>query len=377
VHTSEEPADPSSDAATDSNGPDGDNAPRRLDTAGELIAAIPAILGFIPRRSLVVTLLTIAATEHSDDPPVQSIQPVLRFDVDAATDEKLGPHLTATVASISLRENAVAVMAVVIDDRPGAVGHADQVLQPLRELSIPLSNAWFVETIAPEARYRDLLVGENLGLVKDPAAAQIAFADVLDGAQIRCSRGELVDSLAPDPDLATEVAAVLVAAFACYRDERTAAIRDGRSDEHRRDAAEWALDQIDAVTANPPTADDLATLAAVLRDRPIRDIMFALTTTPYSVSAHMLWQHLARATTGTDRAEAAVLFAHSSYCGGHTVLAGIAIDEALRADPTHPMANVLGIALLEGIRPHELTPLAEDGHEAARDLGVDITTNNS
>ncbi|WP_410874776.1 DUF4192 domain-containing protein [Nocardia sp. A7] len=372
--TSEEPADPDSDDEANSDGTDGDSAPRRVDTPGELIAAIPAIFGFLPSRSLVVALLT-TASEHSDHPAVQSIQPMIRFDVDAATDEHLRPHLTATVASIALRKNAVATMAVVIDDRPGAVQHSDHVLQPLRDLSIPLSNAWFVETIAPEAPYRDLLVGEGHSQAEDPAARQIAFADVLDDTQIRCSRDKLVDSLAPDTDLVTEVAAAIGAAFARCRDERDAAIRDGRSDEHRRDAAEWMLDQIDSVTANPPTADDLATLAAVVRDRPIRDIMFALTTTPHSVSAHMMWQHLARATTGTDRAGATVLFAHSSYCGGHTVLAGIAIDEALRADPTHQIAVLLGTALREGIPPHELTQLAEGGHEVARTLGVDITTN--
>ncbi|MGW5455808.1 DUF4192 domain-containing protein [Nocardia sp. NPDC003979] len=334
-----------------------------------MIAAIPAMLGFLPTRSLVVTLLTIV-TEHSNDPMVQSIGPVIRYDVDAATDEQFSSHLTDTVATISLRENAVAIMAVVIDDRPAALQHADQVLQPLRMLSIPLSN----ETIAPEALFRDLLVGDGHGLVEDPTAARIAVADNLDGSQIRCSRDTLVDLLAPDTDLATEVAAAIGAAVARYRAERDAAIRDGRSGDHRRDAAQWALDQIDSVTANPPTADDLATLAAVGRDRPIRDIMFGLTTTPYSDSAHMLWRHLARATTGTDRGRAAVLFAHSSYHGGHTVLAGIAIDEALRADPTHPMAALLEIALYEGIPPHELTQLAEGGHEVARTLGVDIST---
>ncbi|MFD6103554.1 hypothetical protein ACFWFQ_12875 [Nocardia salmonicida] len=61
------------------------------------------MLGFLPSRSLVVALLTTAATEHSDDPTVTSIRPVLRFDVDAATDEQLRPHLTAIVKSISSR----------------------------------------------------------------------------------------------------------------------------------------------------------------------------------------------------------------------------------------------------------------------------------
>lgn len=369
MHTSEKPANPNSDDTDDPHGPNGDSAPRRVNTAGELIAAIPAMLGFLPSRSLVVALLT-AATEHSDDPTVQVIRPVMRFDVDDATDAQLRPHLTATVASISRRANAVAIMAVVIDDRPGALQHADQVLQPLRVLSIPVSNAWFVETIAPEAPFRDLLGEDGHGLVKDPA-----FADILDGGtQIRSSREKLVDLLAPDTGLAIEVAAVIGAASARFRDERDAAIRDGRSDDHRRDAAQWALDQIDFVTASPLTADDLATLAVVVREQPIRDIMFGLTTTPYSDSAHMMWQHLARATTGIDRAGAAVLFAHSSYRGGHTVLAGIAIDEALRADPGHPMAAFLDTALREGIPPYELTQLAEGGHEVARSLGVDIST---
>ena len=375
MHASEKPANPNSGETADSNRPDGDSAPRRVNAPGELIAAIPAMLGFLPSRSLVVTLLT-PATEHSNDPIVQSIGPVIRFDVDAAIDEQFSPRLTATVASISLRENAVAIMAVVIDDRPGSLDQADRVLQPLRALSARLSNAWFVKTITTYALYRDLLGRGSHGVVEDPAAAAVAFSGAPYGDQIRCSRRELVDMLAPDSGLAADVAGVIGVAFDRYRDESAAAIRDGRLDDHRRGAAEWVLDQVAAVTPNPPMADDLATLAAVLRDWPVRAIMFALATASHRDfdSAHMLWRHLARATTGTDRAGAAVLFGHSSYHGGHTTLAGIAFGEALRADPTHSTAQLLKIALREGIPPHEITQLAEAGHEVARALGVDIET---
>ncbi|MBL1080214.1 DUF4192 family protein [Nocardia sp. 2] len=80
-----------------------------LKEPGQFIAAVPALLGFVPRRSLVVVVLRQA---QPDTP--HEVHVAVRLDLPTADRYS---HLTERVVQICRRADAVAALAVVIDDR--------------------------------------------------------------------------------------------------------------------------------------------------------------------------------------------------------------------------------------------------------------------
>ena len=361
---------PAFDESTRDPDPANDNIVlRRVADAGELIAAIPAMLGFFPHRSLVVALLG----SHPSKDGVQAIGAVTRFDIDSAADPAETPGLTRVLESVCLSQNASSTLMIVVDDRPPGVMTAGNLVRHLAQAGIEPMHAWWVKRIAAGARYRDLLRPGRDGRVDDPRASTVAFARVLDGHQIRASRDELTDLLAPNPALADQVRSHLAGAIARYRDNLAAAHTPDRVREQRGNRIVWVLERISTAEESRSSAQDLATTVALLRDRTIRDIMYGLARSEYHGAAEALWRQIASATDGYDRAEAATLFGYSAYHHGNTVLAEIGIATALDADPSHAMAALLEIALGERLPTEQIRVLAEAGVSVAADLGIDIT----
>ncbi|MGW5922130.1 DUF4192 domain-containing protein [Nocardia fluminea] len=342
---------------------------RHVADAGELIAAIPAMLGFFPHRSLVVAVLG----PHPSKDGIQTIGAVTRFDIDSAADPAEARRVARILESAGLSPNTNSAIMIVVDDRPTGSTTADKLLRHLAEVGIEPSHAWQVEQIAAGARYRDLLTPGRDGRVDDPRASTVAFAQVLDGHQISASRNELTDLLTPNPVLADQVRPHLDRAVVRYRDELATAATPDRIRDHRRDRTVWVLEQISTAEEAPSSARDLAATAVLLRDRTIRDIMYGLACSENHGAAEALWRRIASVTDGHDRAEAATLFAYSAYHRGNTVVAGIAIATALDADPTHAMAALLEIALDERLPPERIRSLAEVGVSVAAELGIDIS----
>lgn len=345
--------------------------PLRVDDPGTLIAALPAMLGFVPERSLVAAVL-----RGTGAPGPTAIEAVVRFDLDSITDPWRRDRFTACLGSICLREQAVGVLVVIVDDRmaDGAdVLCAATLIEALGTEGVAVRGAWSVPTIAAGSRYRNLSDPRDSGIVGDPGASPVAVAQVVDGRQIRRSRGELTALVRADRQRCARVRTRIGPAVARYRAGLTAAARAGQTVAFQRNALEWVLWQIADAASGEPRADrELARLAATLRDRPIRDAMYGLALTDHAEAAEQLWAQLARATPGVDRAEAAALLGFSAYLRGDGPFAGVALSAAVHADATHPMAVLLETSLQSGLRPERLRRLARCGHQIAADLGVDI-----
>ncbi|MFD4351519.1 DUF4192 domain-containing protein [Nocardia sp. NPDC058518] len=341
----------------------------RVDNAGELIAALPAMLGFLPTRSLVVPLLSTESTPDA----TESIQAVMRFDIDPVTEPAGTRHLINMLDAVCLREGFTSTMMIIVDDRPTASKTADELLRHLTQAGIEPSHAWWVEHICAGAEYQDLLSFEH-GRVDDPRTSMVACAHVLDGHQIHGSRAELTDLLTQNPELTDQVRAHLDDTDARYRHNLATATAANRAIAYRRDMVEWVFIQISTVSETPATAQDLATVAVLLRDQVVRDIMYGLADTIYHGDAQALWRQVASVTEGTDRAQAATLFGYSAYHHNNTVVAGIAIATALEADPDLMIANLLDLAMQECLRPDRIRMMAECGREIAANVGIDIDT---
>ncbi|MEV0774059.1 DUF4192 domain-containing protein [Nocardia salmonicida] len=357
------------ESARDPDPTENNNVLRRVADPGELIAAIPGMLGFSPTRSLVVASLGT----HPEKDGVQVIGAVTRFDIDAAADPDEARGLARMLESVRQCQNTSSTIVVVIDDRPTGSSNAPQLLRDLAQAGIEPSHGWWVTQIAAGVEFRDLFNSDRGGSVGDPRASTVAFARVLDGHPIYAARHELTDLLDSDPVLAQQVMPYRGWAVVGYRDDLAAARTPDRVRDHRRDRILWVLSQISTAEQKRPTPQDLAMIAALLRDRPIRDIMYGLARSEYHGAAEALWRQIASATDGLDRAEAATLFAYGAYHHGNTVLAGIALATALDAEPTHAIAQLLAIALDERLPQDQIQGMAEAGISIAANLGIDIT----
>lgn len=359
--------------------------PLHLDDVGDLIAAIPALVGFPPERSLVVVVLGTAPAH----PGCARIDSVIRLDLEDIDGRRIAAaSLAACVAEICARESIGEVLAVIVDDRarepaptaehrgagPGRWGALiGAFARRLAEHGIQLDAAWAVRAIAVDQRWWSVPEANEYGRVPDPASSMVTLSRVLDGRQLCGSRAELAAILAADPGLGTAVAAQLDRALGAAHDRYVHAVRRGDPNSYSRWELERMLFQI-ACTASGAVleAPELAELAAALRDRAVRDTMFALALGDHAAAAERLLVLLVRSLSGTDRAEAAALLGYSAYVRGDGPFAGVALEAALTADPAHALAMLLETALRTGLRPDRLRRLARSGYEHATDLGIDI-----
>ncbi|WP_433678181.1 DUF4192 domain-containing protein [Nocardia sp. CA-119907] len=357
-----------------------------VDEPGELIAAVPAMVGFTPQRSLVVAVL--ASSPDPQRAPI--IDAVARFDLDPAFGGRRGlaAAYARSVAQICAAAGASEVLAVIVDDRvreprrtrghdaAGIGGWGTLIAAFTRRLAqqeVFLAGAWAVSAIEAGQQWWSLLEANHRGTLPDPATSPVTVAHVLAGRPIRRTRSELTDLLTPDTELTQQVTAHLDAALTQARRRHTAAVRHGDLDRYQRRALELVLSQIANINSGAAlTATECAELAAALRDRTVRDTLFALAVGDHAAAAENLWIVLARACSGSDRADAATLLGYSAYIRGDGPLAGIALHAALDADPAHSMASLLEIALRTGMRPDTLRRLAHCGLGIAADLGIDL-----
>ncbi|WP_280440408.1 DUF4192 domain-containing protein [Nocardia brasiliensis] len=357
-------------------------APVLVGDPGELIAGIPAMIGFPPQRSLVVLIL-----RPGQDATAVLVDSVMRIDLDQ--NDGHTPLQAATVANciaqVTATEDRSAVLAVVVDDRvaePGlTAGDTDEscragrferfvadLARLLASSEIDLAAAWAVQAIESEQPWWTLIGSARAGILPDPAHSTIA-----DGATVFGSRAELEALVSEDATLQQEVATLLDTSVAAARDRQARAVEQGDPTAYSRQSLEYVLWQVASIKDGEQLlAPELAELAVALRDRAVRDVMFALAVGEHAEAVEASWSVMARAQSGSDRAEAAALLAYSAYVRGNGPLAGIALEAALGADPEHSLAALLESALSIGIRPEKMTRLARSGFEAAVDLGVDL-----
>jgi hypothetical protein len=325
-----------------------------LDRPGTLIAAVPAVLGFVPEMSLVLVTL-----DRGD------LGCVLRIDLSDDMEEQVA-HL-AEVAAAARPDGAVAVIV----DEYGAGCHpcnddyrelADLLGEHLASWDIALLDAHVVDRVATGGRWHCADGCGRGGVIEDPSASPLAVAAVLDGRRLYTGRAELQAVVAVDPVRSAELTGVIAAA-----PERPGEMSDGEAcaaiDEARAAAAHVADGGV--------LSDEVAArLGRALRDVRVRDSLFALAVGEDADRAEALWVSLARVLPAPWRTEALVLLAFSAYARGDGPLAGVSLDAALRLDPVHRMAGMLDQALQSGLRPERIRELAVTGYRLAEQLGV-------
>ena len=328
-----------------------------LNRPGVLIAALPAVLGFVSEKSLV--LVTI---DHGE------MGCVMRVDLSEELVDSLD-HL-ADVAAAARPDSAI---AVVIDEegvncRMCNDEHrelADLLTTALAERGIELTAAHIVDRVAAGGRWHCADGCGDAGTVDDPWASPLAVAAVLDGRRLYTRRAELLEVIEVSDPARTEALAGVIEG------------REPHSAQRPDDAARADVEAAVAAAAQVTDAgelgdDELARLALALTDVRVRDTLYALAVGENAGQAESLWAVLSRTLPEPWRVEALVLLGFSAYARGDGPLAGVSLDAALRSDPTHRMAGMLDTALQSGLRPERIRDLAITGYRLADRLGVQL-----
>jgi len=325
--------------------------PMTFRSPASLAAALPAIFGFRPERSLIA--VTVANNQ---------LGMTMRVDLDENLAESVDQ-----IAVLAARQGSDFALLFVIDDS----GTDHRVLIAATEMaftnvSIPVLGAVAIDTLTAGATWRCVQCDCGAdGVLDDPAASPASMATVLAGRPIFASRGELDALIAPDADRASALEPLLAACTS----------KPGDDDGWTRRSAEALLAAVGEIEAGNDLDDArLAAVAAPLIDLRVRDMMFATSLSEQALAVEQLWVVMARALPQPYRAEALALLAASSYSRGDGTLAGIALEAILQHNPNHRLARLLDRALQNGAPPSLLHQVAELGYQLAADAGVALPT---
>lgn len=330
-----------------------------LNRPGALIAALPAVLGFVPEKSLV--LVSIAGGEMGS---------VMRVDLSRAL-----LHGVEHLAQVAAAAEPEATIAVIVDAE-GA--HCPMCNEEYRELCAALTEAlsqrditlWaahIVDRVAPGGRWHCVDGCGSGGAIDDPSSSPLAAAAVLDGRRLYARRSDLQAVIAIEDPARSAALTSAIGEQAASHDVAYRADPVGCS---RRDVEETMAAAARIADGQLLSDAELANLACALADVQVRDTLCALAIAENAGEAESLWAALARGLPEPWRVEALVLLAFSAYARGDGPLAGVSLEAALRGEPGHRMAGMLDTALQSGLRPEHIRKIAASGYRQAERLGL-------
>jgi hypothetical protein len=319
--------------------------PTRLRDPGDLIAAVPHLLGFHPSDSIVLMVVRdhdIAMTLRVDLPP-------------PGVPNRVAHQLTAPLAGLREVDAVVVVIGGGSGDPPEDLPHdalVDAVDEALFAAEVPLLLAVWTRATAKGERWFDYHDAGTAGSVPDPSSTAFAAASAAGGHVTYPSRAAMGELLAPDPPQALSRRAALLNRLADLPPE------EDTVPARHRDLIHAEVVRA-AARKRPLTDEEVADLAHALSNPLARDASLAYCTGEHARSAEVLWTELTRASPAPERAEPATLLAFSAYVKGLGTLAALALDRAEQAYPGHRLAGLLRAALDAGLPPNQIRDLAE------------------
>jgi Domain of unknown function (DUF4192) len=333
-----------------------------LNRPAALIAALPAVLGFVPEKSLV--LVSVAGGELGS---------VLRVDL----SEEL-PGRVEHLAEVAAAADPEATIAVIVDAEGAQCPRCneeyrelcDELTDALSRHDVVLWAAHVVDRVALGGRWHCVDGCGSGGVIDDPSASPLAAAAVLDGRRLYPRRADLQAVITVDDPARSDALAGAVEQQAAGREAARRADPAGLKIRRRADVQN-AMAAAARVAGGESLSDtELAELGCALSDVQVRDTLYALAVGENAGEAEDLWAVLSRTLPQPWRVEALVLLAFSAYARGDGPLAGVSLEAALRGNPDHRMAEMLDTALQSGLRPERIRELALTGYRLAKQLGV-------
>lgn len=321
---------------------------------GELAAALPYLLGFRPRESVVLIALRregggrVGVTLRADLPPTGSAGP-----------------LAADLAHRLVRDGAdAAVVAVVSEDggppdlpRGTDLPHRDLVhalVLALDAVDVPVHEAllvrggrwWSFDCPHP-------CCAPGAGTPLPGGVSALALATVADGQVVAEDRGALAARLAPVVDESGAVhRAVLSVGQACAT--RLLEVGRDRLGEESWSEITGAVGRLRPGSCAGISDGTAARVAWGLRDTAVRDRAVRLALGDEARAAEQLWTECIRRMPPPLDVAPATLLALSTWLRGDGATAGVALQRARDGDPDYGLAEVLAEALDAGVPPADL-----------------------
>lgn len=327
--------------------------PVRIGTPADLVAAIPALLGFYPTQSVVGLILSGS-----------KVAAVMRVDVAGTAPER--DHRAKDFVNVARQNEAATVLLVTIAEGK-IVGDALRTLDAIR-LALDIAG---IDNPSP-IHVPKIEAGQPLtnldrdrdGLCADPTTSAVHALTIATGTAVESSRDALCATYAQGVTVGTNH----------MREARTIAFKMGSEPFARM----VLKDLHDVVTGSGTPSATLASRVGLLFPLHViaRDAALGLALSePHR--AHDVLAAIGRQLDGIARSEILTVAGYFAYVGGSGPRAGIAFDAAYEAVSDHPanpprLLELLSTALRSGLHPDHLRDLAEAGHEKAIELGVDF-----
>jgi hypothetical protein len=304
------------------------NNPLKLTNNSDIVAAIPALLGFVPTASFVAILL-------EDDNGEHIVRCVLRGDLNVSPDAVA--NLPATTGPAFHGVDAVILVAICgewLDDQARTT--LDALRTGIEAVDIAVRARLLTRDLSQHGHWLDIDTGQT-GPVYPYTDAILSAQQVYRGRRVAKTREQIVAEFTcttnPVPVIADDPGDILMT----------------------------TLEEIAAATASNagPTAS-LATRAGILitDNVHLRDTMLLLGAEQPGPAAK-LWTTIANQLTGAARVQALTIAAANYYMSSDAIRTGIALEiaeeDAAAADVPYPnLAGLLYTALQAGMPPGDI-----------------------
>ena len=317
---------------------------QRISGPTELLQAVPYLLGFHPRHSLVLVGL------HDGRLVVTA-----RLDLRDAHEADVLAH---TLSALVRGGASTAIAAVYGELEPEArSGFAELVRLVAADAGCDLVEVLLVT----DGRWWSLLCAEPgccppEGRELPAAPSAFATAAAYDGVVAFPDRTALAEQLEPLP---AEVREALDPLLCAEEQARARAVTDDRGERYER-ALKRAMFAAARASDEPewraPDDDTVARFGAALMISGVRDPVW-LAVDGWRIDGRPLWRELARRLPGPYAAWPLFLFGWASWRAGNGALAGMAAQRAVAADPKCSAADLLLAALSYGVDPRQMPKL--------------------
>lgn len=317
----------------------------RVREPAELICAVPVLIGFHPRESLVLVA-------SGDGGLARRLGLAVRLDL--PPPEHAEAAVRAAVEGL-LRDAPAGAAVIVVGAGSGAgPPHRELVDLAVRALErhrIDVHTRLWAESITRGAAWACYHPCHCTGVLPDPSATVLVAAAVAGGQVVHADRAELERLVAPaDPENLRRREVLLIRAIDEAANRSNGGLDDPADGRRVLDAA------IADAHAGRLILDDahVLAIAGALTVPDVRDAALARCAGPSAAAAEQLWTALVRETPDPEAAQPAALLAVSALLRGDGALANVALDRAEQAWPGHRLTQILRSAADMGIRPSEL-----------------------
>lgn len=311
----------------------------RLRTPGEIVASLPALLGYHAERSIV--LLVLGGERHR-------LRLTMRLDLPDARDPAVWRAVTqAFTPGIAQADGDEAVLVLLDGDEESARALNAALSDVLAEHGMTMRDVLLVA----DGRYRSMLCVDLACCPPDgtpvPLTGAATAAAVSTGKVILANRNELrVEIAPPDGQAADRATKVLALVLSTARHGSLERGIDDMSDELDSACA--------AALAGDIPLDQAARLACLVAVGDYRDQAYLHLVENGARAHRALWGSVCRQLPAQHTVVPHVLFALSAYLQGEGALATVALEAAEATDAEHPSVTLLSDILAAGIQPGEV-----------------------